>query len=137
MGLCRICGLYFVAMSTLVISGHLTRKDTSANDPPWANSGDNCTCLLDQGNDTRAENANQMKENLKNMTTWLSKARHRATHSRDAFEASVAVGALVIMILFGVYFTKMWEDKSFQAIQQKQPVKYEHHNPNTDMLVKG
>ena len=72
-----------------------------------------------------------------NKTTWLSRVHHRATHSRDAFSASLVLAFLLSSLLLGVWATKMWTDKAHLAIQQKQPVQYQSHSKSSEMKVKG
>lgn len=74
---------------------------------------------------------------MKNKTTWISRVHHRATYSHEAFSASLALGFLLSLIVLGVLASKMWRDKAFRAIQQRQPVKFESHSGQSEILVKG
>ena len=88
-------------------------------------------------NSSMAKNAKDMQDSIRNKTTWMERVHHRATHSHDAFVASVVLTGLIVSILAGVYFSKMWRDKAHLAIQQKQPVHFEHYSKKTEMRVKG
>ena len=78
-----------------------------------------------------------LQDAILNKTTWLSRVHHRATHSRDAFSASMVLAALLSALLLGVWATKMWTDKAHLAIQQRQPVQYQSHSQSSEMRVKG
>ncbi len=77
------------------------------------------------------------QEVIKNKTTWLSRVHHRVTHSQEAFTASVVLALLLSVIVLAVAATKMWRDKTYRAIQQKQPVQYQAHSVRAEVLVKG
>ncbi len=96
-----------------------------------------CPCDEDPANaDSLAENALSMAQSLKNKTSLLWRIHHRATHSRDAFVASILLCGLLSAVVLAVGASNMWKDKTFLPIQQKQPVHYEHYGRKTDVLVK-
>ena len=97
-------------------------------------------CPCNQTNQTltmKHKHAQEMKESLYNKTSWLQRVKHRATHSRDAFIASMTLSILLCVMVIGVYMSKMWRDKTFQAVQQKQPIRFEQYDPKSEVLVKG
>lgn len=98
-----------------------------------------CPCNLTSGsmNSSLHRAAKEMQESIKNKTTWLQRAHHRVTHSRDAFMASCAVTGLIVAIVGGVLSSQMWKDKAHLAVQQRQPVHFDHYSKKTEILVKG
>lgn len=60
----------------------------------------------------------------------------RATHSREAFEATLYITSFAILVAVAVFLSKMWRDKANFTVQQKQPIKYTQNDRSQEMLVK-
>merc|ERR1719319_1251721 len=93
-----------------------------------------CPCANES--ETLPPSVLEMKEQIKNKTSLLSKIRHRATHSRDALWASIVMTGMIVMLVIAVLHSKMWQDTTFVSNQDSQPVKYEQYNSQSEIPVK-
>lgn len=114
----------------LVASTSLPQTKEASNKTGAAN----CPCANESR--TMRPGVLEMKEQIKNKTSLLSKIRHRATHSRDALWASIVMTAMIVMLVIAVLHTKMWQDTTFVSNQDSQPVKYEQYNSKAEIPVK-
>jgi len=94
-----------------------------------------CDCAINV-TDHFLEHALLMKNQMENKTTFLSKIRHRTTHSKDAVWASLSISCIVVMLVVGVMQSKMWNHRPHVSSMESQPVKYEQYNTKAEIMVK-